>query len=73
MLRMMFLSPKKLPIENIERLYGIHESYINQLVSRYDEDLIPCLLAHICQPAIQGTVSNTVLLKCIDLYFSGKP
>ena len=51
---MMFLSPKKLPIENIERLYGIHESYINQLVSRYDEDLIPCLLAHICQPAIQG-------------------
>ena len=52
----MFLSPKKLPIENIERLYGIHESYINQLVSRYDEDLIPCLLAHICQPAIQGNI-----------------
>merc|ERR1719145_38879 len=52
--QMMFLSPKKLPIENIERLYGIHESYINQLVSRYDEDLIPCLLAHICQPAIQA-------------------
>ena len=51
---MMFLSPKQLPIENIERLYGIHESYINQLVSRYDEDLIQCLLAHICQPAIQG-------------------
>ena len=50
----MFLSPKQLPIENIERLYGIHESYINQLVSRYDEDLIQCLLAHICQPAIQG-------------------
>ena len=50
----MFVSPKQLPIENIERLYGIHESYINQLVSRYDEDLIKCLLAHICQQAIQG-------------------
>ena len=63
----MFLSPTELPIENIERLYGIHESYINQLVSRYDEDLIPCLLAHVCQPAIQGNSlirDSTIYSEC---------
>ena len=62
---MMFLSPTELPIENIERLYGIHESYINQLVSRYDEDLIPCLLTHVCQPAIQGNS----LIRDSTIYF----
>ena len=50
----MFCAPHTLPIENIIRLYGIHETYLNQLVSRYDEELIPCLLKHFNEPNVQG-------------------
>ena len=52
----MFLSPTELPIENINRVFGVHESFINKLTSRYDEDLVPCLLNHITQPCLIGEI-----------------
>ena len=51
--QMMFLSPHPLPIENLVRVYGLHEKFLNNLVSRYDEELISCLLEHINTPACQ--------------------
>ena len=53
----MFLSPSPLPIENLVRLYGLHEKFVNNLASRYDEELIPCLLEHINTPACQVEIS----------------
>ena len=30
----------KIPVSNLLRLYGVHERYLNNLLSRYDEGLI---------------------------------
>ena len=52
------VATSSLPIENIIRIYGMHESYLNDLVSRYDEELIPCLLEHLCQPGLQAVTHD---------------
>lgn len=56
--RMQFLSKNPLPIENLIRLFGLHESYLNNLVSRYDEELVPCLLTHVCQSGLQAVTHD---------------
>ena len=55
---MQFLSKNPLPIENLIRLFGLHESYLNNLVSRYDEELVPCLLTHVCQSGLQAVTHD---------------
>merc|ERR1719402_961429 len=56
--RMIFASQSPLHIENLIRVFGMHESYLNNMVSRYDEDLIPCLLTHVCQPGLQAATHD---------------
>jgi hypothetical protein len=54
----LIVSTEPLAVENLIRVYGMHESYLNDLVSRYDEELIPCLLEHMCQPGLQAVTHD---------------
>jgi hypothetical protein len=36
-----YLGKRKVPIDNLLCLYGLHEKYLNRLVSRFDEGIIP--------------------------------
>lgn len=47
---MIFVSREPLNVENIIRIFGLHEKYLKDLVSRFDEELIPCLYEHITSP-----------------------
>lgn len=47
---MIFVSREPLNVENIIRIFGLHEKYLKDLVSRFDEELIPCLYEHITGP-----------------------
>jgi len=47
---MIFISREPLNVENIIRIFGLHEKYLKDLVSRFDEELIPCLYEHITSP-----------------------
>lgn len=35
-----YLGSKRIPVNNILRLYGMHERYLNRLVARFDEGVI---------------------------------
>ncbi|KAI8823503.1 uncharacterized protein EV422DRAFT_493768 [Fimicolochytrium jonesii] len=38
---MTYLGEQRIPIDNYLRLYGLHEKYLNRLVSRFNEGIIP--------------------------------
>ena len=66
--QMMFLSKASpLPIDNLVRIYGLHEKFVNNLVARYDEELIPCLLEHINTPACQAIAHDRFKLLVAEL------
>jgi len=66
--QMMFLSKSTpLPINNLVRIYGLHEKFVNSLVARYDEELVPCLLEHISTPACQAVTHDRFKLLVAEL------
>ncbi|KAJ3411300.1 hypothetical protein HDV05_002404 [Chytridiales sp. JEL 0842] len=40
-----YLGYRKIPIDNYLCLYGLHEKYLNRLVSRFDEGIIPDIVS----------------------------
>ncbi|KAI9105411.1 hypothetical protein DFS34DRAFT_574538 [Phlyctochytrium arcticum] len=47
---MTYLGDKRLPIENMQSLYGMHEKYLNRLASRFDEGIISDFITFFEEP-----------------------